>query len=80
MRDCYRVSFDDADGGTIFTRVPFSSLKPDDLFTLEAPPTHGSDVDPIAGEVAVERMYRALSEPYLSDPMDGDWLIDCERI
>lgn len=74
-RDAWLVTFGIDDAQT-FTKVPFSALRPDDLFTLEAK----SVVDPLAGAVAVERMYRALSEPYMSNPIDGEWLIDCERL
>ena len=79
-RECYRVTFDGEDGAQVFTKVPFSSLRVDDLFTLEAPACYGSPVDPLAGHVAVERMYRAVSDPYMTEPESGDWLIDCERI
>ena len=77
-REAYLVTYD-LDGAQVFTKVPFSSLQEDDLFTLEAP-TAGAYFDPLAGEVAVERMYRAISDPYMSEPETGDWLIDCERI
>ncbi len=76
-RDCYRVSLAGEEDMT-FTRVPFSSLAEDDLFTLEA--SCASSVDPIAGTVAMARLYRATSEPYMSQPVDGEWLIDCERM
>jgi hypothetical protein len=78
-RECYRVSFAD-DGAQVFTKIHFSSLKPGDLFVLEATPLFGSPVDPLAGEVAVERMFRATSEPYMDEPVTGDWLIDAERV
>ena len=79
-RDVYVVSFD-KDDVPIFTNIPFSALEPGDLFTLEAPPWHFADpIDPLAGQVAVERLFRARSEPYMSQPVDGEWLIDCERV
>ena len=77
-RDAFLVTYDE-EGSYVFTRVPFSSLKESDYFVLEAPP-NGVDVDPISREVAVERMFRATSDPYLSEPIDGEWLIECERV
>lgn len=78
-RECCLVTFTGEDEDVMdFRVVPFSSLREGDLFTLEASgDTAAGEVDPLAGLVAVERIYRAHSDPY---HVDDVWQIDCERI
>lgn len=77
-RECYKVTFKDDDLET--THVPFSSLKEGDYFTLEAAKTRGVQTDMLVGRPICERLFKATSDPYMSKPVDGEWLIDCERM
>ena len=78
-RECCLVTFTGEDEDVMdFRVVPFSSLREGDLFTLEASGVEeAAGIDPLSGLVAVERIYRAVSDPY---HVDDVWQIDSERI
>ena len=82
LEDCEDDDTDDM----VLTECALSQLMPGEVFVMEANPK-ARDIDPIAGIVAVERMYRVL-EPhelqYEDDPnpfyIDGVCHVQCERV
>jgi hypothetical protein len=76
-RECFLVTFSGEDEDEMnFRPVQMSSLREGDLFTMEASGCKES-VDPLLDLVAVERIYRAVSEPY---HVDDVWQVEAERI
>lgn len=78
-RLCYRVTYESpgAEDPTL-TLIPFSSLRTDDLFVLEAAShDEAADLDCLFVLPECERTYRATSEPYHHNDV---WEIECQPV